>query len=107
MSAVGSPTEGLSELGDHFIQRFAPNTTSYIRDTQDFIDKLHATCPFPIDSISCTVDVTVPFPSMPHDDGLDDLRNALLIMHIGQLVRMSVLDTEVDGSNPGSSMLFP
>ena len=27
--------------------------------------------------------------------------------HIGQLARMSVLDTEVDGSNPGSSMLFP
>ena len=27
--------------------------------------------------------------------------------HIGRLFRMSVLDTEVDGSNPGSSMLFP
>ena len=27
--------------------------------------------------------------------------------HIGRLVRMSVLDTEVDGSNPDSSMLFP
>ena len=27
--------------------------------------------------------------------------------HIGRLARMSVLDTEVDGSNPGSSMLFP
>ena len=29
------------------------------------------------------------------------------IVHIGRLARMSVLDTEVDGSNPGSSMLFP
>ena len=28
-------------------------------------------------------------------------------IHIGRLARMSVLDTEVDGSNPGSSMLFP
>ena len=27
--------------------------------------------------------------------------------HIFRLARMSVLDTEVDGSNPGSSMLFP
>ena len=27
--------------------------------------------------------------------------------HIGRLARMSVLDTEVDGSNPRSSMLFP
>ena len=25
---------------------------------------------------------------------------------IGRLARMSVFDTEVDGSNPGSSMLF-
>ena len=29
------------------------------------------------------------------------------IEHIGRLARMSVLDTEVDGSNPGNSMLFP
>ena len=29
------------------------------------------------------------------------------IPNIGRLARMSVLDTEVDGSNPGSSMLFP
>ena len=27
--------------------------------------------------------------------------------HIGRLARMSVLDTEVDGSNSGSSMLSP
>ena len=30
-----------------------------------------------------------------------------LCEHIGRLARMSVLDTEVDGSDPGSSMLFP
>ena len=30
-----------------------------------------------------------------------------LVEHIGRLARMSVLDTEVDGLNPGSSMLFP
>ena len=29
-----------------------------------------------------------------------------ILEHIGRLARMSVLDTEVDGSNPGSSMLF-
>ena len=35
----------------------------------------------------------------------DFLRTSRL--HIGRLARMSVLDTEVDGSNPGSSMLCP
>ena len=34
VSAVGSPTEGLFELVDHFIQPFVPNIPSYIRDTQ-------------------------------------------------------------------------
>ena len=33
--------------------------------------------------------------------------SVICLEHIGWLVRMSVLDTEVDGSNPGSSMLFP
>ena len=28
-------------------------------------------------------------------------------VNIGRLARMWILDTEVDGSNPGSSMLFP
>ena len=31
----------------------------------------------------------------------------LMILHIGRLASMSILDTEVDSSNPGSSMLFP
>ena len=31
----------------------------------------------------------------------------LVVEHIGRVARMSVLDTEVDGSNPGSSMLYP
>ena len=42
VSAVGSPTEGLSELVDHFIQPFVPYVPSCIRVTQDFIYKLHA-----------------------------------------------------------------
>ena len=35
------------------------------------------------------------------------LKNNHYYYYIGRLARMSVLDTEVDGSNPGSSMLFP
>ena len=48
VSAVGSPTEGLSELVDHFIQPFVPNIPSYIRDTQDFFDRLYVLCPLPV-----------------------------------------------------------
>ena len=39
---------------------------------------------------------------------IDSMKNLLCaVLCIGRLARMSVLDTEVDGSNPGSSMLFP
>ena len=37
----------------------------------------------------------------------DVIRLGVTLEHIGRLARMSILDTEVDGSNPGSSMLFP
>ena len=30
-----------------------------------------------------------------------------IIMYFGLVVRMSILDTEVDGSNPSISMFFP
>ena len=77
VSAVGSPTEGLSELVDHFIQPFVSNIPSYIRDTQDFLDKLHVHCPLPVESILCTIDATALYPSIPHDDRLANLCNAL------------------------------
>ena len=37
----------------------------------------------------------------------NDENNASATETLISLARMSVLDTEVDGSNPGSSMLFP
>ena len=92
VSAVGSPTEGLSELVDHFIQPFVPNIPSYIRDTQDFLDKLHALCPLPAESILCTIDVTALYPSIPHDDGLANLRNALLVNSIPTITINGICD---------------
>ena len=92
VSAVGSPTEGLSELVDHFIQPFVPNIQSYIRDTQDFLDKLHALCPLHAESILCTIDVTALYPSIPHDDGLANLRNALLINSVPTLTINGICD---------------
>ena len=56
VSVVGSPTVGLS----------------YIWDTQDLLYKLHDL------SILCNIDVIAQYPSISHDDGLANLRNALL-----------------------------
>ena len=92
VSAVGSSTEGLSELVDHLIQPFVPNIPSCIRDTQDFVGRLHALCPLPVESILCTIDVTALCPIMPHDDGLANLRNALLLNSIPTLTINGICD---------------
>ena len=91
-SSEGSPTEGLSELVDNFIQPFVPNIPPYIRDMQDFLDKLHALCPLSVESILCTINVTAPYPSIPHDDGLANLRNALLVNSIPTLTNHGICD---------------
>ena len=91
-SAVVSPTEGLSELVDHFIQPFVPNISSYIRDTQDFLDKLHTLCPLPVESILCTIVVIALYPSISHDDGLANLLNALLVNSIPTLNINGIFD---------------
>ena len=82
MSAVGSPTEGFSELVDHFIELLVPNIPSCIRYTQDLLDRLHALCPLPVESMLCTIDAATQCPSMPHDDRLANLRNAILVNSI-------------------------
>ena len=92
VSAIGSPTEGLSEQVDHFIQPFVRNIPSYIRDTLYFIDKLHALCPLPVDSMLHAIDMTPLCPSFPHDDGLANLRTALLENSIPTLAITSICD---------------
>ena len=77
VSGSGSPTEGLSEIVDHFIQPLVPKVPSYIRDTSDFLVKLRALGPIPPGSILCTIDVTALYPSIPHTDGLANLETAL------------------------------
>ena len=92
VSAVGSPTKDLSELVDHYNQPFVPNIPSCIRDTHDFLDKLHALCPLHVVSILCTIDVTALCPSTPNDDGLANLRNSLLVNSIPTLTINGICD---------------
>ena len=44
---------------------------------------------------------------LPVSKGMLPVKQFGIFLHIGRLARMSVLDTKVDGWNPGSSMLFP
>ena len=59
----------------------------------------------------CTVSQVYQTMSILRQCTVSQLYQSMLILqqleHIGRLARMSASDTEVDGSNPGSSMLFP
>ena len=92
VSAVGSPADGLSELVDHIIQPFVTNIPSYIRDTQDYLDRLHALCPLSVESMLCTIDVAVLCLSIPHDDRLANLRSALLANSLPTLTINGICD---------------
>ncbi|KAJ8032026.1 hypothetical protein HOLleu_25430 [Holothuria leucospilota] len=82
VSACGSATEGLSEIVDHFLQPFVPSIPSYIKDTEDFIRKVHGLGPIPHDAFLVTIDVVDLYPSILHNDGISALRTFLSERHV-------------------------
>ena len=54
-----------------------PNIASYIKDTNDFLRKLKNVGTLPDGAILCTIDVVGLYPHIPHDEGLQAVREAL------------------------------
>ena len=77
---------------DHINKPFVPSIPSYIRDTQISLDRPHVLCPHPVESTLCTIDVTAQCPNIPYDDGLENLRNALLVISIPTLTINGICD---------------
>ena len=50
---------------------------SYVKDTNHFLKKIMDLDGLPEGAISCTVDVVGLYPSMPHEEGLEALREVL------------------------------
>ena len=50
---------------------------SYIKDTNDFLNKLRSLPKLPDNIILCTVDVVGLYPNIPHEEGLSALRKRL------------------------------
>ena len=73
ISGCGSPTEGISELVDWFIQPLVPLIPSFVKDTNDFLEKIRALGPLAPEALLVTVDVTALYPSIPHHDGIESL----------------------------------
>ena len=72
-----TPTDKASKFLDNHLQPITQNSWSYIRDSQDFIDKVHRIENIPKDAILITGDVIGLHSCIPHVIGLKALQNAL------------------------------
>ena len=77
VSNSGFFTENISEFLDHHLQPLAKQVNSYIKDTNHFLQKLNGLDSLLEDAILCTVDVVGLYPSIPHDEGLESIHEAL------------------------------
>ena len=54
------------------LQLLAQAVKSYVKDTNDFLNKLRSLQKLPDNVILCTVDVVGLYPNIPHDEGLSE-----------------------------------
>ena len=77
ISNCGTPTEKTSEFLDYHLKPIMQKGKSYIKDSGDFINKIKSIENIPEGSILVTADVVGLYPSIPHEAGLNALRETL------------------------------
>ncbi len=70
-SANQSPTERISQFCDHFMNILMKLGKSYLKDTTDFLWKMHNLPPLPEGAFIVILDVEALYPSIPLQDGLE------------------------------------
>ena len=77
ISNCGYYMENISAFLDFHLQPLAQAVKSYIKDTNDFLNKLRSLPKLPDNIILCTVDVVGLYPNIPHEESLSALRKWL------------------------------
>ena len=77
ISNSGYFTENISAFVDHHLQPLSKQVKSFIKDTNDFLQKLEGLTDLPDDFLLCTVDVIGLYPNIPHKEGLAAVKKAL------------------------------
>ena len=80
ISNCGYYTENISAFIDHHIKSFSKCVKSYIKDTNNFLQKLRELPKLPNDTILCTIDVVGLYPNRreektPSTESLAELGN--------------------------------
>ena len=77
ISNCGTITEHISEYLDHHLNPLVSQSRSYVKDTNHFLSRLSKLGKIPEEALLCTVDVVGLYPSIPHGEGLEAIREAL------------------------------
>ena len=77
ISGCNTPTEKISAFVDHQLKSLVPVIPSYVKDTNDFLNKLKGLGKLPDGAILVTIDVVGLYPHIPHNEGLEAIRKVL------------------------------
>jgi hypothetical protein len=73
VSAIGHPTEKISELIDFHLRPHVEYLPSYLRDTTDYFNKTPSSG-LPDHTLHVTMDVASLYTNIPHDEGIEACR---------------------------------
>ena len=71
VSSNSHPTERLSHFVDYYLQPLVHKLPSFVRDTNDFLNKLLTIGNFPANSLLVTLDVSSLYTNIPHKEGIN------------------------------------
>ena len=77
VSNCGTPTEKISEFVDFHLQPIVKTLPHVIKDITEFLCKLKELGDIPEGAIICSMDVVGLYPHIPHDEGLESIREAM------------------------------
>lgn len=77
VSGIDSPTDRISHVLDRILRPYVARLPSHIKDTRDFLCKLQSLGPLHDDDIMVTIDVSSLYTSIPHEEGIESVRQTL------------------------------
>ena len=70
VSSINCPTANISKYVDYHLQPIVEQITSYVKDTNDFINKINAVKSVPKNSYLVTMDVRSLYTNIPNAEGI-------------------------------------